>query len=122
MTIEKDGSIYSCERFVYPEFKLGNLNDKNCQLADMVYFLQQREFGCNKHTSLPCYCKRCKYLFACHGECPKNHLIKTPDGQPGLNYLCLGNSRLKGRTPIYFDFGRSKINLNHPNVAGVGHL
>jgi uncharacterized protein len=102
VTIEKDGGIYSCERFVYPEFKLGNLNDEGCQLADLVYSPRQREFGCNKHTSLPNYCQQCKYCFACHGECPKNRLIKTPDGQPGLNYLCSGMRRFFAYADPYF--------------------
>ena len=102
VTIEKDGSIYSCERFVYPEFKLGNLKDKDCRLADLVYSEKQREFGCRKYTTLPDYCKRCKYLFACHGECPKNRLIKSPDGQPGLNYLCSGNRRFFAYADPYF--------------------
>jgi uncharacterized protein len=110
VTIEKDGSIYSCERFVYPEFKLGNLNDKDCRLADLVYSPRQREFGCRKHTSLPDYCKQCKYLFACHGECPKNRLIKTLDGQPGLNYLCSGNRKFFAYADPYFRQIAAKAN------------
>ncbi len=102
VTMEKDGSIYSCERFVYPEYKLGNLNDEDCRLADLVYSPQQREFGCRKHTALPDYCKKCKYMFACHGECPKNRLIKTPDGQPGLNYLCSGLRHFFAYADPYF--------------------
>jgi len=59
----------------------------------MVYSPQQRAFGCNKHTGLPAQCRACKYLLACHGECPKNRFLKTSDGEPGLNYLCPGIRR-----------------------------
>jgi uncharacterized protein len=93
LVIEKDGSIYACDHFVYPEYKLGNLCDKDRQLSDMVYSPQQRKFGCNKRDSLPAYCKQCTYCFACNGDCPKNRFIKTPDGQPGLSYLCSGLKR-----------------------------
>jgi uncharacterized protein len=90
VTMEADGSLYSCDHFVYPEYRLGHLDDG---LADVVYSDRQRRFGCNKRDLLPDYCKRCKYNFACHGECPKNRFLKTPDGQPGLNYLCSGIKR-----------------------------
>lgn len=93
IALEKDGSLYSCERFVYPEYRLGNLLDANCRLADVVYSPRQQEFGCNKRDTLTDYCKRCHYRFACHGECPKNRFIKSPDGQPGHNYLCSGLRR-----------------------------
>jgi uncharacterized protein len=93
VTMEMDGSLYSCDHFVYPEHRLGNLNDEDCQLADVVYSPQQRRFGMNNRQLLPDYCKRCKYNFACNGDCPKNRFIKTPDGQPGLNYLCSGIKR-----------------------------
>jgi uncharacterized protein len=51
---------------------------------------QQRQFGLHKRDSLPRYCRECEVHFACHGECPKSRFIKTPDGEPGLNYLCAG--------------------------------
>ena len=93
VTMEKDGSLYSCDRFVYPEYRLGNLRDAGCRLADVVYSDRQRQFGCNKRDTLTDYCRRCPYGFACHGECPKNRFIKSPDGQPGHNYLCSGLRR-----------------------------
>lgn len=88
LAIEHDGSIYSCDHFVYPEYKLGNIRDKN--LADMVFSDQQKKFGFAKGLSLPHYCQQCEFLFACHGECPKNRILRAPDGEPGLNYLCSG--------------------------------
>ena len=88
LAIEHDGSIYSCDHFVYPEYKLGNIKDEN--LADMAFSNQQKKFGFSKGQALPQYCQQCEFLFACHGECPKNRILLTPDGQPGLNYLCSG--------------------------------
>ncbi len=90
LVVEKDGSIYPCDRFVYPEYKLGNLGDKNCRLAEIAYAPRQRKFGCRKRDTLPDYCKQCEYRFACNGGCPIYRFLKTPDGQPGLSYLCSG--------------------------------
>ena len=88
MAIEHDGNIYSCDHFVYPEYKLGNI--KQNHLSEMAFSQKQRKFGFNKQRTLPQYCKDCEFLFACHGECPKNRILCTPDGEPGLNYLCSG--------------------------------
>ena len=59
-------------------------------MAELVKSPQQRAFGQNKLNSLPKYCRECEVLFACYGECPRNRFITTPDGEPGLNYLCAG--------------------------------
>lgn len=88
LAIEHDGSVYSCDHLVYPEYLLGNIKDEN--LADMAFSNQQKKFGFSKGRNLPRYCQECEFLFACHGECPKNRILSTPDGQPGLNYLCSG--------------------------------
>jgi uncharacterized protein len=93
LAVEKDGSIYSCDHFVYPEYRLGNVGDKNLQLGDLVYSPEQRRFGCRKRDTLPEYCRQCRFRFACNGGCPRTRFIKTPDGQPGLNYLCSGLKR-----------------------------
>ena len=68
----------------------------------MVYSSRQREFGYRKHHGLPDYCRQCPYNFACNGECPKNRFLKTPDGQPGLNYLCSGNRRFLSYADPHF--------------------
>ncbi|MGD9908810.1 MAG: SPASM domain-containing protein, partial [Mesotoga sp.] len=60
------------------------------RLLEMVTSTSQTVFGVSKAATLPEYCNKCEYLFACHGECPKNRFVKTPDGEPGLNYLCSG--------------------------------
>jgi uncharacterized protein len=88
LAIEHDGNVYSCDHYVYPEYHLGNIKDKN--LADMVFSNQQKKFGFSKGRTLPQYCQECEFLFACHGECPKNRILSTPDGERGLNYLCSG--------------------------------
>ncbi|MNF31184.1 Anaerobic sulfatase-maturating enzyme [compost metagenome] len=86
--VEHDGSLYSCDHFMYPEYRLGNIqtDDPAALLASPA----QQAFGAAKEQALPAYCRSCDYRFACHGECPKNRFMTTPDGEPGLNYLCPG--------------------------------
>ena len=86
--IEHNGDVYSCDHFVFSEYKLGNIHDNS--LISMMYGTKQREFGEAKYRSLPKQCRKCRYEFACHGECPRNRFISTADGQHGLNYLCEG--------------------------------
>ncbi len=113
VTMEKDGSLYSCDHFVYPEYRLGNLSDEGFRLADVVYGPQQQQFGYNKQNSLPEYCRQCKYKFACNGECPKNRFLRAPDGQPGLNYLCQGNRR-------YFQYAEPFLRRIAARLQGSG--
>lgn len=93
ITLERDGSLYSCDRFVYSEYRLGNLFDRDCRLAEVAYSPRQRAFGMSKRDSLTDECRRCQFSSACNGECPKNRFVKSPDGQPGHNYLCPGLKR-----------------------------
>lgn len=88
MALEHNGDLYSCDHFVYPENKLGNLMER--PLASMVASPQQSRFGLDKRETLPLYCRECDVRFACNGECPKHRFTKTPDGEDGLNYLCAG--------------------------------
>ncbi len=88
VALEHDGSVYACDHYVYPEYKLGNIAEKH--ISRMIFSDEQRKFGFAKRDDLPQQCRDCKYLFACNGECPKNRLIRTRDGEPGLNYLCSG--------------------------------
>ena len=88
LALEHNGDLYSCDHFVDPEFLLGNLSDHS--IKTMVSSETQYEFGQDKLDTLPQYCLDCDVRFACHGECPKNRFIETPDGEPGLNYLCAG--------------------------------
>lgn len=86
MAIEHNGDVYSCDHYVYPQYKLGNI--LNQSLGTMVNSEFQKKFGSDKLDTLPDYCRRCEVRFACNGECPKHRFIRTPDGEPGLNYLC----------------------------------
>jgi uncharacterized protein len=88
MAMEHNGDLYSCDHYVYPENKLGNIFSD--LLTSMVDSGKQMKFGLDKKLSLPHYCRNCEYLFACNGECPKHRFIKSPDGEEGLNYLCQG--------------------------------
>lgn len=91
LAIEHNGDVYSCDHYVYPEYKLSNIHEHS--LNEMAFSTRQFSFGMAKRDSLPDYCKKCPYLKYCWGECPKNRLIKTPDGEEGLNYLCSGIRR-----------------------------
>lgn len=91
VAMEHDGGVYSCDHYVYPSHFLGNIMDVS--LEEMVYSPTQVKFGRDKRDALPKYCRECEFLFACNGECPKHRFIQTPDGEPGLNYLCAGYRR-----------------------------
>jgi uncharacterized protein len=88
LAVEHNGDVYSCDHYVYPRYKLGNL--MNTSLAALVDSPAQTKFGQAKSATLPRYCRECPVRFACHGECPKHRFLTTPHGEPGLNYLCAG--------------------------------
>ncbi|MFN2187506.1 MAG: SPASM domain-containing protein, partial [Candidatus Promineifilaceae bacterium] len=88
LALEHNGDLYSCDHFVEPDFLLGNIKEEH--ILTMVASEQQRKFGNDKRDTLPRYCRECPVRFACHGGCPRNRFIKTPDGEEGLNYLCAG--------------------------------
>jgi len=88
LALEHNGDLYSCDHFVEPAFLLGNIQQTH--MIDLVSSDQQKKFGQDKFDTLPKYCRECEVLFACYGECPRNRFIHTPDGEPGLNYLCAG--------------------------------
>ncbi len=88
VALEHDGSVYACDHYVYPEYRIGNLTET--PLADIVVSQRQVRFGYAKRETLPAQCRECPYLQDCWGECPKNRIIRTAAGEPGLNYLCRG--------------------------------
>ena len=94
MAMEHNGDVYSCDHFVYPEFHTGNIHSTHW--GEMAYSERQQRFGYAKRDTLPRYCRDCPHLNLCWGECPKNRFVRTPDGQPGLNYLCPGLKRFYG--------------------------
>ena len=89
--MEYNGDVYSCDHFVFPQYKLGNINEHT--LIEMLYGEKQRRFSQLKYNRLPRQCKECRWAFACHGECPKNRFVNDRYGNPGLNYLCAGYRR-----------------------------
>ncbi len=91
MAIEHNGDLYSCDHFVYPENRLGNIKDQKMKYLHVSE--QQQQFGMAKKDALPQYCRDCKVLKLCNGGCPKDRIIKSPDGEPGLNYLCRGYNK-----------------------------
>lgn len=86
--MEANGDLYACDHFVYPEYKLGNIRQQT--ITEMMYGQRQQDFASMKTARLPRQCRECKFLFACHGECPKNRFKRDKYGEPGLNYLCEG--------------------------------
>ena len=88
LALEHDGSLYSCDHYVYPDYKLGNIRGQ--AIANLVDSLFQQDFGRSKQSTLPAYCRECEVKFACNGGCPKQRFLLTPDDEKGLNYLCSG--------------------------------
>lgn len=91
LAIEHNGDLYSCDHFVEPAYRLGNILET--PMIELVASPQQQKFGEDKFDALPQYCWECDVRFACHGGCPKDRFLTTPDGEPGLNYLCAGFKR-----------------------------
>jgi uncharacterized protein len=110
--VEFNGDVYSCDHYVFPEYKLGNILEKS--LKTYMSSPEQRRFGLNKRDSLPGYCKKCEFLDICTGECPKNRISITPDGEPGLNYLCAGFKKFYQHVEPYMDFMANEIRNNRP--------
>jgi uncharacterized protein len=90
--LEHNGDLYACDHYVYPRYKLGNILDQS--ITDVMTSPEQHKFGSDKFDALPKYCLECEVLFACNGECPKHRFIRTPDGEPSLNYLCPAYKRI----------------------------
>ena len=110
--MEHNGDVYSCDHFVFPEYKLGNIRDLS--LIDMLYGEQQQEFSRLKHSSLPRQCKECDMEFACHGECPKNRFMKDKYGDSGLNYLCPGYYHYYQHVAPYMDYMKQELMSQRP--------
>lgn len=88
LALEHNGDVYSCDHFVEPKYRLGNILEQ--RLETLVELPQQKQFGRDKRATLPAMCRACPVLYACNGGCPKDRFVLTPEGEPGLNYLCPG--------------------------------
>jgi uncharacterized protein len=86
--IEHNGDFFACDHFVDKEHHFGNIRET--LLADLIEDPRQRAFGRVKWDTLPPCCLECEVLSLCNGGCPKDRILRTPDGEAGLNYLCAG--------------------------------
>lgn len=111
--MEFNGDVYTCDHFVFPEFKLGNIYEQ--PLFEMMNSQEQIQFGQNKQQLLTRHCRECDYLFACHGECPRNRFSQSPEGESGHNYLCKGYRKFFEHVASYMDF--MKYQLQHEQPA-----
>jgi uncharacterized protein len=112
MALEHNGDLYSCDHYVYPAFRLGNLRET--PLKEMAGSPQQVQFGNDKRDTLPRYCRECEVRFACNGECPKHRFLKTPEGEPGLNYLCAGYKRFFTHIAPYMEQMSALLQAGRP--------
>lgn len=117
--IEADGSVYSCDHFVFPDYRLGTLSDG---LMNLLYSEKQQQFGRAKRAQLPRQCRQCQWLFACHGECPRLRFAHTDDGESGLNYLCEGYRRYFSHVAPAMDYMRNELLNNRPPANVMGWL
>ncbi len=110
--MEFNGDLYSCDHFVFPEYRLGNIYAR--PLASMMYSDEQLTFGSDKFDRLPRQCRECDFLFACYGECPKNRFVNDRYGNPGLNYLCKGYYTFFNHVAPYMDFMKRELMAERP--------
>lgn len=110
--MEHNGDVYSCDHFVFPEYRLGNLNEKT--ITEMVYSPQQQRFAQMKTAMLPRQCRECPFLFACHGECPKNRFLRDKYGNADLNYLCEGYRQFFSHVTPHMNFMRRELQAGRP--------
>ncbi|MBQ3249934.1 MAG: anaerobic sulfatase-maturation protein [Bacteroidales bacterium] len=110
--MEFNGDVYSCDHFVFPEYKLGNIRQNT--LLEMMYGEKQQEFARLKQGSLPGQCRKCDYLFACNGGCPKDRFAQTVDGEPNLNYLCKGYHQYFKHVAPYMDYMKNELMSQRP--------
>ena len=110
--LEFNGDVYSCDHYVFSEYKLGNIYKE--PLASMMYSDKQLKFGADKFDKLPSQCKECNVLFACNGECPKNRFIYDKYGEYGLNYLCEGYYKYFNHVSPYMDYMKKELLAKRP--------
>ena len=107
--MESNGDVYSCDHFVFPEYRLGNI--RTSTLTSMLYGDRQQQFGRNKSELLSRQCRECPYLFACHGECPRNRFVDDCYGEPRHNYLCDGYRRFFEHVAADMDFMKCELEV-----------
>ena len=109
--MEYDGTVYCCDHYVFPQYKLGNIRESS--FIEMMTSDKQLQFGAAKEGALSQQCRQCEWLFACHGECPKNRIGRTAQGEP-INYLCTGYRQFFSHVKPYMDFMRTEWQAGRP--------
>ncbi len=117
--MEHNGDLYCCDHFVFPQYRLGNIHDRT--IIEMMASERQQTFGMMKETGLPRMCRECEHVGVCHGECPRNRFMKTPDGEKGLNYLCEGYRRFFAHVAPYMDYMKGELEAGR-TPASVMHV
>lgn len=112
LVIEHNGDLFSCDHFVYPEYYLGNIADT--PIIGLAKSQRQFDFGIDKRNKLPRYCLNCDVRYACNGECPKHRILFTPDGEPGLNYLCDGYKSFFKHAEPFMDYMAKELSNKRP--------
>lgn len=110
--MEYNGDVFSCDHYVYPRYRLGNVMEHN--LGEMMRSPEQQRFGQAKKSGLTKQCRECRYLFLCNGECPKNRFIRSRHGEVGHNYLCQGYYNFWKHSAPYMEFMRNCLMLEQP--------
>jgi uncharacterized protein len=121
MVLEHNGDLYSCDHYVYPQYKIGNILDY--PLTSLINSERQKNFGRAKIDTLPKYCQECDVKFICNGECPKHRFVETPDGEEGLNYLCAGYKKFFQHIDPYMRFMANELLQGRPpaNIMAMVH-
>ena len=119
LAMEHNGDVYACDHYVEPDYLLGNLLE--LPLLEMVSSEKQRSFGQAKQDTLPNYCRTCEVKFVCNGGCPKDRVLTTPDGEPGLNYLCEGYKTFFTHINPYMKFMANELRQQRP-PANIMHV
>ena len=112
LVVEHNGDVYSCDHFVYPEYRLGNIATD--ELSAMYRSREQQDFGRDKRDALPLECKRCNYYFLCRGECPKHRFEYAKNGEPYMNVLCEGYKMFFRHTDPYMRYMKTLIEKGEP--------
>lgn len=121
LIVEHDGNVYSCDHFVTPEHRIGNIEDSN--LGELVETPVQQRFGNNKRDRLPKQCRSCSWLSVCNGGCLKDRFAIAGSGEPGLNYLCHGLQKFYSHAekPLKQVIERMKHGLSHEAIMAELH-
>ena len=112
LVLEHNGDVYACDHYVYPDHRLGNIFER--PLEALAHLPRQQRFGQDKSERLPRYCRDCDYLFFCNGGCPKHRFVRSPDGEPGLNYLCPSYKRYFAHTAPYMRIMTELLRAGRP--------